>query len=159
MSKKYKSPNNFSLNKCNNCVTRLAIPWTAMTGCQYWVSWKSWEGSTEIIKIKLIIQNWKKNYSKYILKLPLNYKNNTPCMHQHHYNYFFFTYWLISCKVCFWLPGKDDLCLGADLTGVISKVLWSEANNFLALFNIFLQDWYKDLLASSSAPMSSALLL
>lgn len=55
--KKYKSPNNFSLNKYNNCVTRLAIPWTAMTGCQYWVSWKSWEGSTEIIKIELIIQN------------------------------------------------------------------------------------------------------
>ena len=48
--KKYKSPNNFSLNKCNNCVTRLAIPWTAMTGCQYWISWESWEGSTEIAK-------------------------------------------------------------------------------------------------------------
>ena len=159
MSKKYKSPNNFSLNKCNNCVTRLAIPWTAMTGCQYWVSWKSWEGSTEIIKIKLIIQNWK----KIILNIFWNYLLITRIIHHACTNtttiIFFFTYWLISCKVCFWLPGKDDLCLGADLTGVISKVLWSEANNFLALFNIFLQDWYKDLLASSSAPMSSALLL
>ena len=83
-------------------------------------------------------------------KTPLNIPSPSNFVNFHAYK----TYWLINCNVCFCPPGKEDRDLETDFVGVISKVLWSLANNFLVFLNIFLHEASRAFLDSSSgSPM------